>query len=246
MVYSRLAELIGAHEIVVPHVGIKEGSMFDLVDEVIARGSTSDARESAIVDSCVAVGRKYFFDELHALHVARLAVSIFDQTKELHQLTPEDRELLLSSGVLHDIGFYIAAKGHHKHSHYLISNTDIPGVTPGQIRLIANISRYHRKSEPSLEHSQFAELTEAEQVRVTKLASILRLADALDHEHQQKVYKVKVVKRPNRIHLSLEGSFNMTLEQTALRRKSKLFCKVFNAKLSHSETKYEREEFGTG
>ncbi|GAB4152189.1 MAG: Ppx/GppA phosphatase family protein [Planctomycetota bacterium] len=245
MVYSRLAELVGAEEIVIPHLGIKEGAMFDLVDELISSRSTTDAKESAILDACVAFGRKYFFDEPHALHVAKLSLSIFDQTKELHGLGQEDRELLLAAGVLHDIGFYIAAKGHHKHSHYIISNVGVSGFSSAQVKLIANIARYHRKADPTLEHSSFAQLCESDRLRVTKLASILRLADALDHEHRQNVYKVKVIKRPSKIHLSLEGSFNMTLEQTALRRKSKLFCKVFDSRLTHSETKYEREELGS-
>ena len=50
--------------------------------------------------------------------------------------------------MLHDIGVTIDYDDHHRHSHYLIVNSGLPGFSPWELEMIAAIARWHRKGEP--------------------------------------------------------------------------------------------------
>jgi exopolyphosphatase/guanosine-5'-triphosphate,3'-diphosphate pyrophosphatase len=170
--------------------------------------------------------------------VAELALSLFDQLRDQHRLDDSDRSLLLAAGVLHDIGQYVSNEGHHKHSLYLLANSDLPGLTERQMLLVANISRYHRKSEPAAHHESFAKLSDTEQGRVRRLSAILRLADALDRDHLQRVKRVAATVTKGELVLGLEAPGDLLLERWALQRKADFFAKVFGLKV-HVVTRVE-------
>lgn len=231
MVYERLATLTGMREIHVPHVGVRDGVMVDLVDELTMHGEHEDEQSQLVLAGAVTLGRRYMFDEAHGTHVAELALSLFDQLTELHRLGDTDRRLLLAAGVLHDIGAYISYKRHHKHTLYLVSNSELPGFKPREMLLVANIGRYHRKSEPEHDHEAFMALSAADQERVRKLASLLRMADALDREHQQNVKRLTATHKGGELLLRLEGPGDLLLERWSLQRKSDFFSRVFDLKV---------------
>ena len=231
LVYERLAELCGADEIIVPHVGIKEGVLYDLVSR-LARSQDHESRQSRdVVAGAMVLGRKYLFDENHGRQVAWLALELFDHLRPLHGLDGDDRKVLQAAGLLHDIGQFVSYKGHHKHSQYLISNSELPNFNAREMQLVANVARYHRKGEPAPHHPAFAALAEAEQHRVVRLAAMLRLADSLDREHLQRVRSVTVAIGPREITLRLEGSGGLLLEGWSFKKKSQLFEKVFDKKV---------------
>jgi exopolyphosphatase/guanosine-5'-triphosphate,3'-diphosphate pyrophosphatase len=151
----------------------------------------------------------------------------------VHRLGPSDRTLLLAASLLHDVGRYLSNRQHHKHSLYLLAHSELPGLTERQMHVVGNIARYHRKSEPRLEHSAFVGLSEADQERVRRLASILRLADALDRDHQQRIKRVSVTAEPGELLLGLESAHELDLEldQWALARKAVFFSHVYRLKV---------------
>ena len=153
IVYEQLADMVGADGIYVPGGGIREGIVFELMERLTAR---KDSRERNAVDDAATLGRKYNFDEVHARHVAHLASELFDQLRGLHGLGVRDRRLLAAAAVLHDVGDFVSFKGHHKHSLYLISRSELAGFTPTDMFVIGNIARYHRKGPPSVLHPDFA------------------------------------------------------------------------------------------
>lgn len=227
MVYERLAGLAGVEVIHVPGVGVKNGLLLDLVEDLTTHQEWEDRRERHVVEGALALGRRYLFDEAHAVHVARLAGSLFEQLRELHGLGSADRRVLLAAAVLHDVGAYVGRKRHHKHSLYLISQSELPGFGPEEIWLVANVARYHRKGEPTPDHDSFARLSPEERERVTRMAALLRLADALDREHLQNVEAVRARVEKGRLVLEAEGTGDLLLERWALRQKAELFARVF-------------------
>jgi exopolyphosphatase/guanosine-5'-triphosphate,3'-diphosphate pyrophosphatase len=160
--------------------------------------------------------------------VARLALSIFDQLGKLHDLGPNDRKLLLAAALLHDIGQIISYRRHHKHSMYLILNAELPGLADEDVPLVALVARYHRRAEPSDDHELWSALKEDDRVRIRQLASILRVADALDREHLQRVERVEAEKEKDRLLLHLTGRGDLLLEHWAIRRKAKMFRSTFD------------------
>ena len=228
MIYERVAMLAGVDEILVPGVGLKDGVLIDLVEDVVTHQAHEDRKERQAMAGALALGRRYRFDEAHARHVARLAGSLFDQLQKLHGLEAADRRMLLAAAVLHDIGTFVGYKKHHKHSLYLIANSEIPEFTPREIDLVANLARYHRKGVPAEHHLAFTGLAAEDRQRVVKLASLLRIADALDREHVQAVRAVTArAGKSGRLKLELDGAGDLLLERWALRRKGGLFTDTF-------------------
>jgi exopolyphosphatase/guanosine-5'-triphosphate,3'-diphosphate pyrophosphatase len=232
LVYERLAELCRANDIVVPHVGIKEGVIYDLVSSLTRAQDHEDRREREILNSAAVIGRRYLFDETHARHVTSLAISLFDQLKPVHGLTDADRKILVAAAMLCNIGQFVSYKGHHKHSLYLISHSELPSFSQSEMMLVANVARYHRKAHPQPHHHAFVALSSEDKDRVTKLASILRIADSLDREHTQRVTGVKVKIGDDEVSLWLDGTAGLLLEGWTLKKKANLFSEVFGRSIS--------------
>jgi exopolyphosphatase / guanosine-5'-triphosphate,3'-diphosphate pyrophosphatase len=227
-----VAALAGVEEILVPAVGLKDGVLIDLVEDLTTHEAHEDRKERQALAGAVALGRRYGFDEEHALHVAEVAGSLFDQLQELHGMEPADRRMLLAAAVLHDIGTFVGYKKHHKHSLYLIANSEVPGFTQREIDIVANLARYHRKGVPAEHHEAFTALPQADRERVVKLASLLRIADALDREHLQVVRSVRArVTRSGKLKLRLEATGDLLLECWALRSKGGLFTDTFGLEI---------------
>ncbi|HET6763813.1 MAG TPA: HD domain-containing protein, partial [Longimicrobiaceae bacterium] len=227
LVYERVAALSGAEKILVPGVGVKDGILIDLVEDLATHQEHEDRKDRRAWEGAISLGRRYLFDEAHATHVARLAGSLFDQLAPLHRLGPVERRLLSAAALLHDVGNFIGPKKHHKHSLYIIQQSEIPEFTPRETELIANLARYHRKGVPAAHHEAFTRLATDDRQRVVRLASILRIADALDREHLQAVTAVRARIARSRMALTLEGTGDLLLERWALRAKAGLFTEAF-------------------
>jgi exopolyphosphatase/guanosine-5'-triphosphate,3'-diphosphate pyrophosphatase len=231
MVYERLAELVGAGEILVPRVGIKEGVLFDLVSRLVWQSDHESRQVREVRIGAVALGRKYLFDEAHALHVSEMALSLFDQLKSLHGLSKRDRKVLQAASLLHDMGQFVSYKGHHKHSLYLLSHSELPSFSQREMLMVANVSRYHRKAHPQPHHHYFISMPEEDRESVIKLSAILRVADSLDREHTQRVTGVTVKITDDDVSLWLDGTAGVLLEGWTLKKKANLFEKIFDRKI---------------
>jgi exopolyphosphatase/guanosine-5'-triphosphate,3'-diphosphate pyrophosphatase len=231
LVYARLAELAGASRVIVPHVGVKDGVLLDVIDALTSQQSHEERREREVFDAAVNLGRRYLFDEDHAVHVAALARELFDQLRELHGLAPENRRVLVAAALLHDVGAFISYKKHHRHSFYVISNSEINGLSPGETVLAAHVARYHRKSDPGLDHELFARLGEKDRARVVGMAAILRMADALDREHRQLVRGVRARTKGGEVVLKPLVDEDILLERWSLGKRAQLFEKTFGVEV---------------
>lgn len=186
------------------------------------------------IASALQIGRRYQFDELHAVAVSTLALQLFDATHALHNLGLEHRFLLEVAALLHDIGGFIAVAGHHKHTQYILQLTPVVGLSSEQMAIVANVARYHRGSMPKAEHEAFQVLPSKDRLIVSQLAALLRVADAMDREHASKVHGFRLDFTTSKVTLTLEGEGDLSPEWGALIKKSKMFEKVFNVRLAVS------------
>ena len=183
--------------------------------------------QTALIRSALFIGRGFGFDEKHALQVTMLAQIIFDSTTALHGLAAGDRQILVIAAMLHDIGTCAGMRGHHKNSCSLIMKSAIPGISHEDMLLAALVARYHRKSEPKLRHEFYSHLSDGDQNRVAALAAILRIADVLDRDHQQKVGEFNLSSDPESVTLLLPVAIKSGIDRPAFDKKSRLFEKVF-------------------
>jgi len=227
VVYERVAELAGVDEILVPRVGVKEGLVLDLDERLTDEATRSSHRERTIRSAALALGRRFQFDEVHGEQVARLSLALFDDLEPLHALGPRERDLLMVAALLHDVGQYISYRRHHKHSQYVIANSELPELSPADVSFVALLARYHRRSEPKLGHPEFAALSTADREAMRRLAAMLRVADALDREHVERVASLGCRVDRDAVALEVETRGTLTLEEWALRSKGALFEAVF-------------------
>ena len=174
--------------------------------------------------------KRFEFEQQHAEQVTRLALSIFDQIRPLHGLGEIERELLEAAALLHDIGLYVSHSSHHKHSYYLIRNTQLLGFADYEQQIIALIARYHRKSPPRKNHWDFMSIPVPHQQLVSKLAGILRIADGLDRTHVSAVQSVDVDLNDRDAVFRVTPAPGHSLEYAIFgaERKRDLFEEIFN------------------
>lgn len=182
-------------------------------------------------------GGLYVEDWPHARQVTRLSLQLFDATQGLHQLDAQARLLLERGAFLHNAGMMVESRRHHKHSYRLIKEAMLPGVTDEERHEIACIARYHRRALPSTSHEEFAILSRTARKRVSALAALLRVADALDYSHDGRVLALATepelcTKSVWAIGIWLRplADFDVELEQAD--EKADLFEKVFRHKLN--------------
>ena len=178
------------------------------------------------------VARSFLSDESHAEQDRKLALMIFDRTRQLHSLGAQERYWLGCAAILHDIGLSRRRKGHHKLSLTLILNDPSLPFTQKERYIIGSVARYHRKAFPDNKHFNLKPLSEAEKNNVAILSSILRVADALDYSHRSVVKKVKVRSLPDHMVLECLVSGRHYLEDQSVRKNKGLFEQVFKSDLA--------------
>ncbi|MBL9127651.1 MAG: HD domain-containing protein [Verrucomicrobiales bacterium] len=169
----------------------------------------------------------------HTEHVARLAVRLFDDLRELHGFGVAERTLLEGAACLHDIGWPESrnGSGHHKISARLIRRQKWTTLSPSEVDLLAQVARYHRRAHPCSEHGDFHRLDADGKHVVRALAALLRLADALDRSHLQRVRDLKASADSRRIRLVLLAETEPAREIAACAKKGTLASEVFDREI---------------
>ena len=233
-----LLELLDKDELTLCDKAIREGIIYDFIQRhqegIQAERDIPDVRKRNILS----LARRCHVPETHALHVAALALRLFDQTTPLHGFGQREREWLECAAILHDIGYMINPRQHHKHAYYLIKNSDLSGFTADEIDLIANIARYHRRAVPHRKHDDFTALPERSQRTVKILSALLRIADALDRSQFSVVQNVDV-QVGKTVVVVLQVSGDAELEIWAARGRSDLFESVFKRPVQFTVKSHE-------
>lgn len=233
MAYRELLLETSAETVLVPDASLRAGLLLD-----VARGDESREFEDfgqQVLASAQALGEKYRYDASHAKNVAQLAIRLFDELRAEHGLAPRDRLLLEVAALLHDVGIYVNLRGHHKHTQYVLSVAEIFGLSRDDMAIVSNVARYHRRATPQKSHLPYMALDSDARVVVNKLAAILRVANALDADHLQKVKDVRVVVEDEAWALEIDGAGDLTMERLATLARSDFMTEVFGRKLSFRE-----------
>jgi len=231
LIYSAFLSETKVESLIVPLVSIRDGLLLEMAQMTSGAKRTDVSRQ--VANSARSLGRKYKYDEPHALAVAAAAVRLFDDLGAEHGLGPRERTLLETSAILHDIGTYISPTSHHKHSSYLVNASEIFGLRKSDKDIVSNVVRYHRRSLPKPTHTAYMSLPRLDRTVVAKLAAILRVADALDNPHQQKVRDFTVEKTPDSYTLWVgPEAGDIALERQAVQSKGDMFTEVFGAALA--------------
>ena len=211
---------------------LREGVIIDYLREVESESlpPVPDVEDIKLRD-VFAVGRRFGYEESHALHVADLAEKIFDSLAPVYKLSRHGRTLLSAAALLHDVGYHISHESHHKHSYYLIKHSELTGFSETEKLIIANIARYHRGSLPKEKHLDFMQLGERDRQTTAQLGAILRLAEALDRGHENHITDIKFKREKQNVILKIVSDQDCTIERQAVEQKKDLFEMAFDCNL---------------
>lgn len=224
-VYQALLGATRAAEMLVSQVSMRDGLLLDLGRTVTGKEDRSVAR--AVISSARAVAQKYRVDRKHSSHVASLAVRLFDELQDEHGLGRRSRLVLQVASLMHEVGGFVSSRAHHKHSYYLISNSEVYGLKRRELEIAAHIARYHRRNCPRPAHVEYMALSREGRMAVSKLAALLRLADALDRAHAQRVRDFTCERRGEDFIINVHGVTELGIERRAVSAKGDLFEDVY-------------------
>jgi exopolyphosphatase/guanosine-5'-triphosphate,3'-diphosphate pyrophosphatase len=233
LVYQALLDATQASELYVSPVSMRDGLLLDLASRVT--GKEDEALAKGIIRSAMAVARKYRVDRRHAQSVADLSVRLFDMLQAEHGLGPRHRLLLRTAALLHEVGGFVSNRSHHKHSYYLIANAEVFGLSREEHLLVGHVARYHRRATPQASHLEYAALPREKRMLVSKLAALLRVADAMDRAHAAQIEDFRCERHGEDFVIVVHGTADLTMERKALGQKADLFADVFGMKVRLEE-----------
>lgn len=218
-----LARRFGDEVIWVPDGDFQRELMYDLV---IASPRTATFQEE-VMQAAGEIGVRYKTDRKHANQVANFAQQLFRELSHLHGLEPRYELVLRVAAVLHEVGMFVSPREHHKHSLYILMQTEIFGLSTSERELVALLARYHRRYNPEPNHPHFSDLTREERMIVFKLAALLRVADALDRSHAQRIKNIVLRREGSRLTIVTPGIEDTTIEQIAINSKCDIFREIY-------------------
>ena len=221
--YCMIADHLQIDKLYVADFNLRDG----LVQELAGRGRWNLSVQNQITRSAIQLGRRYQFEEAHAIHVASLACSLFEQLRELHGLDNRYLGILEMAAILHEIGLFVSVGSLHKHSMYLIMHSEFFGISDRDVGLVALVARYHRRAAPQPNHEYYSQLEREDRVAVAKLAAILRVAKALDANRNQVIKEIKVDFPSAEINLTAKTQSDISLEKLELKSSRSLFESIF-------------------
>jgi exopolyphosphatase/guanosine-5'-triphosphate,3'-diphosphate pyrophosphatase len=223
MAYAQLGKVFAVQEVWIPQAGLRDG----LLREMTSPELWTEELGQQVIRSAITLGEKYHYDAAHGKQVAHLCGILFAELQDEHVLSRHDALLLQVAALLHDIGLVISNRSHHKHSYYLLSNSDLFGLSRRDMQYLALVARYHRRASPSLTHPEFAELDRGSRMTISKMTAILRVADALDRNHLQQFKEINCSRSGGQFGITIWGLEDLSLERFALQQKGSLFEEVY-------------------
>jgi exopolyphosphatase/guanosine-5'-triphosphate,3'-diphosphate pyrophosphatase len=190
-----------------------------------------DVFAEQILNAAVVLGEKYHADLPHAHWVAGACRQLYDALAPYHRLAPRNRLILEVAALLHEAGMFVSTRSHHKHSMYLIHNSDIFGLTAWDKELAGLVARYHRRSHPLMSHEIYGTLSHERRLTVCTLAAMLRVADALDRSHARRVRIEQVEIAGQELRLLVSGVADPAVERLALEQKAGLLADVYGLRV---------------
>lgn len=199
----------------------------DLMQDLVTERPRTDSFQEEVMQAACEIGVRYKTDRRHADHVAAFARQLFRELRHLHGLDARYELVLRVAAILHEVGMFISPREHHKHSLYILMQTEIFGLSTSERELVALLARYHRRYNPERGHPHFSDLDREERMIVFKLAALLRIADALDRSHAQRVKSILLRPEAGRLTIVTPGVEDTTIEQIAIQSKCGIFREIY-------------------
>ena len=229
LMYKMFVSLTKVKFIIVPETNIREGLIIDRASD--SNSELKNEFNDQVLASASNLLRKYYGDQEHAEYVRSMSLKLFDAMESVVFLDERSRLLLQVAAILHDIGIFIRLDQHNLHGEYIIKNSEIFGLSKTENTIISLIAKYHRGKKSPQDSEQFQNLPRTERMIILKLTAILRVADALDRGHGQKLSDISFNLSNDALTIKTKNHQNISLERLAILQKGDFFESVFGLKI---------------
>jgi len=223
LIYCRLAALLKVKRIMVAEVNLRTG----MLAEMATGGIWTAEFKDQIVNSAMEVATHYAVDLRHARHVCHYALTILRFLQPRQHFSAREEMILTVAALLHEVGGYINDRAHHKHSYYLIANSDIFGFSGRDVQLAALVARYHRRSAPKPSHTPYMNLNRTERLTVARLAAILRIANVFDVLKDRQQVALHCQQQDRSLVIITNAVTNLPLIQRLINERADLFTQIY-------------------
>lgn len=214
-------------------LGLRDGLLAQMAAEYDQHTRSHHQLEADRQDVLTGISRRYGVDMENAGHVRKLALSLFDQSRSVHLLDKAFREWISTAATLYEVGAFINPVGRHRHTYYVISQSELFGYTPLQRQIIATIARFQGRSRPQLRDRLIKLLPAPVRSDVMKATAILRVACALNQGRRGAVHALKARARDGRLCLQIDTARGgADLELWAAEKEVAYFRVVFGRELA--------------
>ena len=212
-------------------LGLRDGLLAQMLAERDRATRSRRQIESDRWDAILAMCKLYQVDMRVTERVRELAEQLFDQLKEVHTLPQEYSLWLSAAAMLNDVGGFVNRYGRHRHTYYLIANSELLGFTPEQRQVVAAIARYMGKSRPAPADAPMKALSPADEKLVPKAVALLRLAKGMCPGAEKNVQRVRASVQGGKVRLTLTARGSADLEMWILQKERGFFREVFGRDL---------------
>ncbi|HWX56395.1 MAG TPA: Ppx/GppA phosphatase family protein [Verrucomicrobiae bacterium] len=231
-VFAHIMARCGAKSFRYSPLGLRDGILAQMAAQYDRRTRSHQQLESDRWDVLLTTGRRYRLDMDHADHVRTLALQLFDNTRSMHRLDKGFREWISAAAMLHEVGNYVNPAGRHRHTHYIVSHSELFGFTPLQRAIIATVARFQGNSKPQMRDRLIKVLPAQARSDVIKATAILRIARALNQGRSGAVHSLRATARDGQVIVSAKtGRAGADLEMWAAEKEIPYFREVFGREL---------------
>jgi len=232
LVFAELLESFGMEGFCYSPLGLRDGILAQMLAVQDARAIAHREFEHERWASVLATARRYGVDLRQAEPVRLHAVQLYKELHGLHQLPPEYESWLAAAAILRDTGKFVNHQGHHRHTQYIVSSSEIYGCTQAQRTLISAIARYLGKSRPQPGDRALRNIPVGDHQYVHRAIVLLRLAVALNQDRASDVLRFAARVYPKRVYIEVQpGRTGAELELWSLRKEADYFFEVFGREL---------------
>lgn len=228
-IMKRIMKLTGAQQIWAPGITLSDGMAYEYAQQNRLLQSEHDFNQD-ILACAMNISKRYQGSRKRAETLENITLTIFDSMKKVHGLGKRERLYLQLAALLHDSGKYISMVNIGETSYQIIMATEMIGLSHMEREIVASVVRFNHSPFIYYDRikTQGTALTEGAYLTVAKLTAILRIANALDRSHKQKLKGVKATLKEEQLVLMVETPEDITLERGIFDARADFFQEVFS------------------
>lgn len=225
-------DIFQAEALWAPGVSLLDGIAYDYAEKKKFIRSVHNFENDILVTS-KNIAKRYSSSKSHIQGTMNLCLNIFDSMKKVHGMGMRERLLIQIAALLHDCGKYISMGNVSECSYQIIMSTEVIGLSSLERKMIAYAVRYNTTAFADYDEIQMlgAGIDRESYIKIAKMTAILRLANAMDRSHCQKVKGIKTVLKDRELQMVMDSSQDISLELGLLQDKVAFFEEVFGIRL---------------